>query len=398
MTIQSDDRVVSSAWAAEITCSRRAIMAAAIVAALVPPAFHPARARPRLPGLEGRKMMAVPPALAVAAAVFSIASSLKSLFGSRESPSGIKRRLDEIIAQNRQILQTLGEIVTILNNMGVVVRENVRFEMIFDKQSALIGESRQLFEAWSAELVDSRARRQAAQRYQNDILPDIRDTTRQLMEPGYGFTAADTVGAGMMMEFWMSQRLGERRSYRREIGATFAGYFNRSLDATADGTPAKALAEAVAQRDRLKPILDAADERIGPSGWTAETHRAVRHRTISSRSTEYTRFRILETATGNQSTGYSVASREEILRRWVETEPREGDCHGPRCLKANFGADPARGDPPDTSGPSPTGRVTYWSAVRTAYLAAVADVELLTRVNDTLRFYRDEAEGVRMNG
>jgi len=327
--------------------------------------------------------------LAIASAAFSIASSLKTLFGDGGDSREIKRRLDQIAAQNNQILQTLGQIVGILNNLGVTVRQSVRYEMIFDKQAALMSESRQLNEIWSAELLDVNARRLASQRYQNDILPDVRDLTRQLMEEGYGFTPADTVGHGMLMEFWMSRRLGERRSYRREIGTTYVAYFDRALNPAIDGSPAKALASAVAQRDRLTAVLDTADARIGANGWTAETFRGTRSRQ-SGRTTYYTDYRILQIAQGNRQQGYTVTSREEVLRQYSYTEPSEG-CR--RCRQFLMFASP---DPTDPGDNTPAGRVGYWNQVRAAWMAAVRDVDVLTQVNETLRFYRSEAERVRV--
>lgn len=368
----------------------RTVAAAAVAAAISPAQAFSGAAGEAAPDQRKMMMFAAPP-LAVAAAVFSIASSLKTLFGSRDSNRAIKQRLDQIIAQNQHIIQMLGEIVVILNNLGVIVRESVRLELIFDKQTALIGESRQLFDVWSAELVDGLARRQAEQRYRNDILPDVRDLANQLMDSGYGFTPADTIGMAMMMEFWMSRRLGERRSFRRQTGETYVRYFDRALDPLGEGTPAKALAYATAQRDRMKAILDAADTRIGPNGWEVETFRGRRER-VNGRTTYYTEYRILQTATGNQQTGYRAAAREQVLRQWTE---RDGEC-----IRCFVGAAPPPGvtDPPDNTGPTPTGRVAYWNSVRETHSAAVAEVELFTRVNDTLRFYREQAEEARSNG
>lgn len=330
--------------------------------------------------------------LAVAAAAFSIASSLKTLFGGGGGDNrGIKRRLDQLIAQNNQILQTLGQIVGILNNLGVTVRESVRYELIFDKQAALLSESQQLYEMWSAELLDRNARRLAAQRYQNDILPDVRDLTRQLMDEGYGFAPADTVGQGMLMEFWMSSRLGERRAYRREIGSTYVAYFDRTLDPALPGSPAKALSEAVAQRDRLRAILDAADARIGADGWTEETFRGTRSR-VDGRTTYYTDYRVLQTARGNRNDGYSVTVREEILRERSYREPSEG------CIRCRQFEMFALTDPADPGDSRPAGRVAYWNQVRQAWLSAVEAADVLTQVNQTLGLYREQAEAVRVNG
>jgi PAS domain-containing protein len=336
--------------------------------------------------------VAVPAALAVAASVFSIASSLKSLFGGRGSDSGVKQRLDQIIAQNQQILRTLGEIVVVLNNLGVIVRENVRFELIFDKQTALIGQIRQLFEAWSAELVDRRARRQVERRYQVDILPEFRDITRQLMNAGYGFTAADTVGMGMLAEFWLSRRLAERRSIRRETAETYLAFFDRALDATETGTPARQLADAIAQRDRMKVILDAADARIGTTGWTVQTGRGTRSRT-NGRRTTYTDYVVLQTATGSQTTQYAYSQHERVVREREEFIDNGG---GPSHGGGPHNKLVESGDPRDPGGSTPAARVPYWNAVRTTYLAALDNVDVLTRINETMRFYRTEADSVRI--
>lgn len=359
--------------------------------------------------ISSAKAIMVEP-ITVAAATFSIAASLKSLFSESISGSDIRRirkQLDEIAAQNRAILETLGQIVGVLNNMGVIVRENVRYEAIFGKQADLMSESRQLFEAWTAEMDDRRARPQAEARYRNDILPDVRDTTRSLMDEGYGYTAFDTVGQGMLMEFWMSWRIGERRSIRQSVASSYLTYFNRALDPTLEGTPGHAHALAVAQRDRLKPILDAADARIGASGWAAV---AREYQTVSRRGRVSTYQNIREThrVTGNQNDGYTLAVENTVLRTWTETEPN--DRTGPNCGRCGGLAFAAEAeavsdrnkallpDPADPGTDTPAARESYWNAVRQAWIRARSEADTLTQVRTTLTLYRDQAQSVQRSG
>jgi hypothetical protein len=333
--------------------------------------------------------------ITVATASFSIASSLKSLFGrSGNDNREIKRKLDALMAQNNQILQTLGQIVGILNNLGVTVRQNVRYELIFDKQTLLLSEVKQLVEVWSAEILDPAARRLAAERYKNDILPDVRDIRGQLMDEGYGFAPADTIGSALLMELWMSRRLQEPMSYRREIGTTYVAYFDRTLNPVLEGSPAQALATATAQRDRMDAILDAAEARVGAGGWTAETYRGTRSYT-SGRTTYYTDYRTLQTALGNRTAGFSVNVRDEVLREYRYTEPSEG-CR--RCLNFAMFAAGDPGDPVDRSDATPAGRVHYWNQVRQTWLTASQNVEVLTKVVETMNVYRAEAERARVSG
>jgi hypothetical protein len=281
-----------------------------------------------------------------------------------------------------------------LNNMGVTIRQNVRLELILDKQTALMGKGRQVFEVWLAENEDSGATGAALARYRNDLLPGVRDLRGQLMqEESYGFTAADTVGAAMLMEFWMSKRLGENRSYRRQLGTTYATYFTHALDPATPGSPGKALADATAQRDRMKAILDAADAKIGPTAWRAEVGRVTRTRR-NGRTTTYTVSRIVQTATGNQTTGYAVRSHEEVIS---ETRDHDGECI--RCGDIRGGWDRAlAADPPDNGDQTPAGRVAYWNAVRATYVEAAREAAALGQVAATLRLYLEDAEALRASG
>lgn len=355
--------------------------------------------------MGANKAMMVDPVTAVSAGL-SIASSLKSLFGKNADNrdlKAIKRKLNEISAQNTQILQTLGEIVAVLNNLGVTIRQNVRLETIFEKQARLMGEARQLTDVRIAELEDRRAQRQAAQRYRNDILPDVRDVTRQLMDEGYGYSAYDTVGQGMMMEFWMSRRLGERSALRRNDAGAFLAYFTRAMSPEVEGAPGKLLADATAQRDRLKQVLDAADARIGASGWEVMTRNHQRSRS-SGRRTDYEQVNDYEKVSGNQRDGYRLSRREEVVRRWSVTEPSD---IGPRCpmcnvLEANAEraapANKALAPDPMSGADTPAARSGYWNAVRAAMIAAEKEISIWSKVSEALRLYRSEAEAVSQSG
>ncbi|WP_067489834.1 hypothetical protein [Erythrobacter sp. CCH5-A1] len=350
-----------------------------------------------------QKAMAVDPLTAVSAGL-SIASSLKSLFGkdsNQRDLKEIKRKLNEISAQNSQILQRLGEIMSILQNLGAIIRENVRLETIYEKQARLSGESSQLYETWLAEIDDRRARRQAENRYRNDILPDVRDVTSQLMDEGYGYSAYDTVGHGMLMEFWMSRRLGERASLRRTKAGTFLEYFDRALNPAVAGSLGKLLAEAKAQQARLKAVLDAADQRIGADGWEV-AEREYQTSRSSGRRTTYKKIRVLVKASGNQTDGYVLSRREVVLREWVEVEPpeRTGPCPACKNIEAASESTGNKSLPPDpiAGADNPVARVSYWNAVRSTLAQADNEVVLWSKTSEVIRIYRAEAKAVAAGG
>lgn len=346
------------------------------------------------------KALAVDPVTAVSAGL-SIASSLKSLFGKdsdQRNLKEIKAKLNEISAQNSQILARLGEITSILKNLGAIVRENVRLETIFEKQARLSGESAQLYETWLAEIDDRRARRQAEQRYRNDILPDVRDVTSQLMDEGYGYSAYDTVGHGMLMEFWMSRRLGERASLRQSKASSYIAYFDRALDPAIAGSPGKLLADAQAQQARLKAILDAADKRIGSEGWEVKEREYQTSKT-RGRETKFKRIAVFAKVTGDQASGYALSRREVVVREWVEYD----DWDGPRCpacmnIETPSGSEKGLSPDPVAGADTPAARAPYWNDVRAVMRQAQDEIATWSKVGEAIRIYSNEARAVRASG
>lgn len=355
-------------------------------------------------GVNKMSSMAVIDPLTATSAGLSIASSLKSLFSSNSGERDLKKirkQLGEIQQQNRQILTTLGEIVTILNNLGVTIRENVRLEQVFNLEASISGQGDQLYETWIAELDDRRAQRQAADRYRSHILPEVRNLTHELMNEGYGYSAFDSVGHGMLMELWMSRRTGERASFRQQAGGTYAAYFDRALNSATPGTPGYALAQAVAQRDRMKAILDSADSRIAAGYSMNRDYDARPHTSGDGRTTTYRRMRETKSAKGNQNDGYTLSVTTTVLSQRVEREPPDRP-HCGMCIQldnANKAADLAKAgsatkslapDPTPTNG-TPEAMVNYWNAVRATLQQSSKEAEALGKTNETLRIFQAEA-------
>lgn len=329
--------------------------------------------------------VAVDPVTA-AEVTFSIAASLNDLFGKKGEQEATKKRLKEIIAQNRQILKTLNEIVGVLNNLGVTIRENVRLETIYNLQATHSGLSDQVMEAWLAELEDSRAARQAATRYQQQLLPGVRNVTHQLLDEGYGYAAYDTVGQGMLMEFWMSRRVGERAAFRQQAADTYRRYFDRALDPALAATPAHELADATAKQARLQQVLAAADAQIGATGYARVMGRrnAVENERNSGQDYDEVSYDIVDTVTKASDGSYVVTtSRRETSRRHVH-DRGGGPCG--RCVKLM-----APPDPVDNGNSAPAGRAAYWNAVRADLAQTNAKVAALTKAKQTLEMYRQQA-------
>lgn len=324
----------------------------------------------------------------VVAKGLTIASKLKSIFG-KSSDGDIKATLEEISAQNSQILANLGEIMSILNNLGATIRQNVRMETIFGLQSRLSGEAAQLYQTRLAALNDRRARPQAIERYRNDILPDVRDITSQLMDEGFGYSAYDTVGHGMLMEFWMSRTLNERASIRQTAAAGYAAYFDRAMNPKLDGTPGKLLADAEAQRERLKPVLDAADKRLGTVGWEA-AERDYYDYAYGGGGTTVSTIRVFAKVTGNQVEGYSLVRREQTISSRFYP-----DCTIGTCL-ANLNV--SRTPDPEPAANTPAAMANYWNAVRRTLAEAEKDVVIWTKVREAIQVYANEAKSVVRTG
>lgn len=328
--------------------------------------------------------------ISAAAAAFSIANSLKGLFSSGRNGDidAIRGQLDRISAQNDQILRTLNQIAEVLDNLGVTVRQNVRLENIFEKQAALSGEFRDTYATWKAEINDPRARREATRIYTEDILGDVKNLADALIHPDYGYAAFDSVGGAMLNEMWISWRIRQAAEIRKQrASVSYLPYFDRALNPQLEATPARQLADAIAQRDRMKAILDEADRIVG-NGWTKRVRVWTERRNHTCRQDRVYEYALDETASGSQASGYSVASNQLQLRDYLSPSG-ETDCGkgGPRDFNFNL----VRTDPPVPTADTPSAKVPYWNSVLRTYREASANVTTLTKVNQTLRLYRDEA-------
>jgi hypothetical protein len=329
-----------------------------------------------------------PDPLTIAAGTLSIAASLKSLFSGDDADiRSLKRKLDAVRAENQVTHDLLRQVLGILKGLGVTVREAVKEENIVLMQAQLQSEITQFYETYDAELVDRRARPDAKRRYETEIIGDVQNISTTLMQPAYGFGAANTVGHGMVLDLWMARRIGWQRNLIGNRAKTYRGYFEQALDEKVADSPAAKLAEARARRERLQAVLIEADRIVGTTGWSkvTRTFKDGRRRGECFRTFEVT---ITESATGDQVKGYAASSRS--VERFLYEDCVRPDCT--HCLKLS--TEKSVTDPTRPQSETPVVMVEYWNAVLVSRRAAEADIEVLTKINDALKEYLAFAQRV----
>lgn len=323
-----------------------------------------------------------PDPLTIAAGTLSIAASLKSLFSGDDADiRSLKRKLDAVRAQNQVTHDLLRQVLGILKGLGVTVREAVKEENIVLMQAQLQSEITQFYETYDAELQDRRARSDARRRYETEIIGDVQNISTTLMQPAYGFGAANTVGHGMVLDLWMARRIGWQKNLIGNRAKTYRGYFEQALDEKVADSPAAKLAEARARRERLQAVLTEADRIVGTTGWSKVT-RTFKDRRKRDNCFLYFKVTIIESATGDQVKGYAASSSRVETDQYEECNDRN---RCPRCLKLS--TEKSATDPTRPQSETPVVMAEYWNAVLASRRAAEADIEVLTKINDALKEY-----------
>jgi hypothetical protein len=359
-----------------------------------PPAAQTAEASASVKALgavAGTDAKAVAPdPLTIAAGTLSIAASLKSLFSGDDADiRSLKRKLDAVRAENQVTHDLLRQVLGILKSLGVTVREAVKEENIVLMQAQLQSEITQFYETYDAELVDRRARPDAKRRYETEIIGDVQNISTTLMQPAYGFGAANTVGHGMVLDLWMARRIGWQRNLIGNRAKTYRGYFEQALDEKVADSPAAKLAEARARRERLQAVLIEADRIVGTTGWSKVTRTFKDGRSDRGCWLSFT-VTITETASGNQAKGYSGSTSRVDSGLY-----RDCDTANPRCSHCErLSTEKSATDPTRPQSETPVVMAEYWNAVLASRRAAEADIEVLTKINDGLKEYLSFAQRV----
>lgn len=353
-----------------------------------PPAESP-RSEKRIDAKSFMDVKAVAPdPLTIAAGTLSIASSLNSLFSGDDADiRSLKRKLDAVRAQNQVTHDQLRQVLGLLEDLGVKVREAGKESNIVLMQAQLQSEITQFYETYDAELQDRRARPDARRRYEMEIIGDVQNISTTLMQPAYGFGAANTVGHAMVLDLWMARRIGWQRNLIGNRAKTYRGYFEKALDEKIADSPAAKLAEARARRERLQAVLTEADRLVGPAGWSQVTRRFTDGRRDQGCWLSFT-VTITETASGDQAKGYSgSASRTESDQSRSCPNPDDFCRFCSITLSLPLEVDKSSSDPTRPQSGTPVVMAEYWNAVLASRRAAEADIEVLTKVTDALKEY-----------
>jgi hypothetical protein len=330
-----------------------------------------------------------------------IAGKFKSLFG-KNPDSGTRQRLDDIRAQNTTIIRQLGQVLDVLAGLGVTIRAGVRDELHRHLRETLTSHTQVFYEIWAGETTPQ-AYRQATYRYRDEILPVIRPLGRQLASPeSYGYAHFGMVGETMSIEMWISRRIDEAATIRREHARTYLTYFDRVVSPTEPGSVGAQLAAAQGQVARMDAVLAQADSfvRITPSSIVQRN--AVRRRYSRGTCDYEQRANLQRTITGNSNTRFSHSDS------WVNVADVRVGCYrdpgppgGPHGRLRLLGASPFGLMRDSTFIPqpdpvlrdlSPASRVEYWNAAIEIRKRARDEVRALEITRNTAELFRQMAQ------
>lgn len=319
-------------------------------------------------------------AITVANGALDIAIKLKSLFGRDDDDSErILKELAIIRRQNEIIIKQLAAVLEILNNLGVIVRKAVRDEIVQLIKDRLSVALLRFYETYHVDVEHPELRDQAKQKYLA-LRPTFADLGRLIATGStYGYGHFHTVGLSMIVEDWLSKRVGDAPAFRRQAAMTYIAYFDSALDVTDTGSIGAQLKALQEQSARLVDILDKADKKIREGfsqTWDYVTHRGSK--------TEY--YQVTETVLGDRHAGYSSRRTEKLVKTETEGGQNSGGVGG----GTHFVPDPV-----DTWDNSVRGRTAYWNAVCTSLSVCRNDIRVLESAKEACEFYIEQARAIR---
>jgi hypothetical protein len=324
--------------------------------------------------------------IAVIKGGLDVAIKLKELFGKKSGGANAKL-LANIQKQNAQIIKMLGEVLVILGNLGVTIRAGVRDELLNDIKVTLKVAFERFYDTWEVELNnpdDARIRDRATEQYKT-FYNTIADLGRKIATTeSYGYAHFHTVGHAMLVEMWISQRLGEARDFRQQAARSYAKYFETVLNPTEAGSVAGQLIAAQEQVARMDKILVDADKTL--EGYPADT--VAKRKVVGQKGLTTYYADIVRYLAGDREKGYSY--RDVRIKEWSEREPSS------RHFISTQDAIKLRTDPTIANNTVP-GRVNYLNSVRTVYLAAKSEADALEKSKDTANIYLDAAREIISN-
>lgn len=188
------------------------------------------------------------------------ANKVKILLGIGKSDDGATRKaLDAIQTQNRITHAKLDQVLTILGNLGVIVQDAVRSELVVGSKTSLIGRIQAVEDKYDASFGNGAERQVAAQTFRSQR-PEIEATAGQLMNTGtYGFGHYDAVGQAMTAEYAIMIRLKEPKSTFKKRAARYRAFFDSVADTKTVGSVGYTAIQTQQRRDRLATALAKAD-------------------------------------------------------------------------------------------------------------------------------------------
>lgn len=195
--------------------------------------------------------------LAVIGTVLGIAASLKSLFSSNSDDEALKK-LSELRGQQGQIIELLTKVITILENLDVLLKGITRDAFVFDLRADISSTMVQYYETRSGLIADPAYKNRALERFkvQYDTLSHW---SRKMMQ--YGFGGYNTIGTAMFFEADLASRLQPRIEQLNSL-YTYRDYFTKAKDPAIEnsvGATHKYLSDVV---NAANAILTAADQAL----------------------------------------------------------------------------------------------------------------------------------------
>ncbi len=245
--------------------------------------------------------------LEVVGTVLGIASSLKSLFDADHSGE-ILKKLNDLREQNAKIIDLLSKVISVLENMDVVLKGVTRDAFVFDLRAEISSAMVQYYETRSGLISDPTYKQRAMEQFKTQY-ETLSRLSRKMMQ--YGFGGYNTVGTTMFFEIDLAHRLQPRTEQLNAL-YTYRDYFRNARDPAIEnsvGATAKYLADVVAAADGILAAADKslAAQRRFPRGEYCGQNECE----CGFRRTCYQTYTIIN---GDRNSGYSTSPYRDSYR------------------------------------------------------------------------------------
>lgn len=293
------------------------------------------------------ELLEISPTVSLIVKGASLASSIVNIFGDSKGKERqeILEGIEFLKAQNKEILANLDKIMRSLDALPGVVRDIVRQELRAqsrrEKINEISGMLKIFYELRRTEILSPESIRQDSWRRHEVKFSDMKALSRELMLPDFGFTCFELVGRTMVVEFWLSKRIGEPAELRREAADAYFSYFERALSDAVSDSVQNSLLKVIKAQQKVMQQLNSADAQLA----TTNTWFMERGVTRSEKGCTRTVADLQGRIDGSQNTKYAFKSEYVNYREmWICARPPDKD-PGPRGGHSTWSEDVEQNSP-----------------------------------------------------